>query len=361
MKLLKEHGIHQVLLCDNAFFQRCLDRPTRPLMSSSVSIVRTVLLPTGIATMTYFLFRIYWKVRKDQQRSLQWRFDQQATGSSSWRTPKGMRIKDQRSQSLRRDANLLALQRLQSLHPTQPQHSSISQSQKEELGSAAFSTSVGEEHPCNYQNNDTGDSTRSGGTSVDQGSRKRRQGRKRTELEKKVSWQCARYFLAFLLVWPFPIAVALVEARTLSVPYHIFLILAFMSPLQGFANAIVYFSPRLSCPSCCHWACKRNTGAKEDQQRMRSDQHDTPPQRRNSQTTVGLSVSGQGMGGVRAGRGIEGVAPDDEFPSLNSMMAEWEPTTRLNVDRAIDSDNDDDHSDILSLPDPTGRVTVEDP
>ena len=67
------------------------------------------------------------------------------------------------------------------------------------------------------------------------------------------------------------------------------------------------------------------------------------------------------MGGVRAGRGIEGVAPDDEFPSLNSMMAEWEPTTRLNVDRAIDSDNDDDHSDILSLPDPTGRVTVEDP
>ncbi|CAB9504802.1 expressed unknown protein [Seminavis robusta] len=63
-------------------------------------------------------------------------------------------------------------------------------------------------------------------------------------LEKQVFWQCISYMLAFYISWPILFSVYLFSVDV-NGPLGLTLIVAFLAPLQGFMNALVYLRPKL--------------------------------------------------------------------------------------------------------------------
>ena len=66
-----------------------------------------------------------------------------------------------------------------------------------------------------------------------------------SRLHPTVFWQCLFYVLAFYITWPilFGVYLASVDANG---PLWLTLIVAFVAPLQGFNNFLVYVRPKLS-------------------------------------------------------------------------------------------------------------------
>ncbi|CAB9498701.1 expressed unknown protein [Seminavis robusta] len=64
-------------------------------------------------------------------------------------------------------------------------------------------------------------------------------------LEKKVFWQCLFYVLAFYVTWPLMFSVYLASIDV-DGPLGLTMTVAFVAPLQGFTNFLVYVRPKLS-------------------------------------------------------------------------------------------------------------------
>jgi hypothetical protein len=67
---------------------------------------------------------------------------------------------------------------------------------------------------------------------------------KASKLEQAVFWQCFYYVLAFYISWPILFAVYLFSIDVTG-PFGLALTVAFVAPLQGFNNFLVYIRPKL--------------------------------------------------------------------------------------------------------------------
>lgn len=63
-------------------------------------------------------------------------------------------------------------------------------------------------------------------------------------LERKVFWQCLSYGLAFYITWPIQYTVYLGDLDYRADKFGFTLVVAFVAPLQGFNNFLVYIRPR---------------------------------------------------------------------------------------------------------------------
>lgn len=66
----------------------------------------------------------------------------------------------------------------------------------------------------------------------------------KSTLEKEVFWQCLFYVLAFYITWPIMFSVYLASVDV-NGPLGLTLTIAFLAPLQGFWNALVYLRPKI--------------------------------------------------------------------------------------------------------------------
>jgi len=67
---------------------------------------------------------------------------------------------------------------------------------------------------------------------------------KAATLERQVFWQCVSFALAFYITWPIVITIYLTSADV-NGPLGLTITVAFVAPLQGFSNFLVYIRPRL--------------------------------------------------------------------------------------------------------------------
>lgn len=67
---------------------------------------------------------------------------------------------------------------------------------------------------------------------------------KASKLEQAVFWQCLFYVMAFYVTWPIVFAVYLASIDA-GGPLWLAITVAFVAPLQGFSNAVVYIRPKL--------------------------------------------------------------------------------------------------------------------
>lgn len=63
-------------------------------------------------------------------------------------------------------------------------------------------------------------------------------------LEKDVFWQCVSYVLAFYITWPIMFAVYLASVD-IEGPLGLTILVAFVAPLQGFNNFLVFITPKV--------------------------------------------------------------------------------------------------------------------
>ena len=190
--------------------------------------------------MTYFLARIYFKVHHNERRSAQWRFENQDSDRANWRRSPSS-AEDMISRTVALEENLKGLEQLDAPEQSPSGGSQSTQDPRTETNKSNSTEDCVEQHPC----------TDMGRESIGRSSHRHRQRHKRSELEKKVFWQGLSYFAAFMLAWPFPIAFAYVQAITYYTNIYTVIVFAFISPLQGFANAMVYFRPRLHHSKLC--------------------------------------------------------------------------------------------------------------
>jgi hypothetical protein len=67
---------------------------------------------------------------------------------------------------------------------------------------------------------------------------------KASKLEQAVFWQCSLYALAFYISWPILFSVYLASIDVHG-PLYLTLAVAFLAPIQGFTNCLVYIRPKL--------------------------------------------------------------------------------------------------------------------
>ena len=270
--------------------------------------------------MAYFLVRIYWKVRQDERRSAQWRFETQHSESANWRSSTSA-IKDRASRTMALDENLKKLNELEASRPAQSERLNLVAPQRSGSGDALSTDGCVEQHPTKM-------STRQ---HDDRRSRKRRRGQQRTELEKNVFWQCLSYFAAFMLVWPFPIAFGYIQAITYTESIRMLLIIAFVTPLQGFANALVYFRPQLKKSKLCRWRAGGSKNSHTPGTSSTQNLNNNTGRHKGSSTNPNRVGEGQYIGGNDC----------HDVSMLDSQMAEWEPS--MVVDDTADTGGDHDY------------------
>jgi len=66
----------------------------------------------------------------------------------------------------------------------------------------------------------------------------------KNSLEREVFWQCLFYVLAFYITWPIMFSVYLASVDV-DGPLGLTLTIAFLAPLQGFWNSLVYLRPKI--------------------------------------------------------------------------------------------------------------------
>uniref|UniRef100_A0A7S3P6F5 G-protein coupled receptors family 2 profile 2 domain-containing protein n=1 Tax=Amphora coffeiformis TaxID=265554 RepID=A0A7S3P6F5_9STRA len=66
----------------------------------------------------------------------------------------------------------------------------------------------------------------------------------KNSLEREVFWQCLLYVLAFYITWPIMFSVYLASVD-IEGPLGLTLLIAFLAPLQGFWNSLVYLRPKI--------------------------------------------------------------------------------------------------------------------
>lgn len=84
-------------------------------------------------------------------------------------------------------------------------------------------------------------------------------------MEKAVFWQCVSYVLAFYITWPLMFSVYLfsIDANESSASFPLAMTVAFVAPLQGFSNSIVYLRTKLknaakpNTPNSCSLLCNK--------------------------------------------------------------------------------------------------------
>ena len=254
--------------------------------------------------MVYFLLHIYLKVREDQRRSEKWRFGSQDSEGANWRGST-TRVEDGVSGAVALEDNIRGLEKLDAARPTRSDQSQETGDHRADSNDGLVSEEFVEQPSANSPRRQ----------SVERKSHKRRQKRKRTELEKKVFWQCLSYFIAFMLVWPFPIVLACFQAITYENNVYVLFFVAFVTPLQGFANAMVYFRPRLQRSLLCR-PCKGSSSPSLNHGRSSLQHYSKPsiPEQSSRKSTTPVE-----------GRYSED--PDGhDLSNLDSQMAEWEPS-----------------------------------
>jgi len=167
--------------------------------------------------------------------------------------------------------------------------------------------------------------------------------RQRSNLERKVFRQCLSYIVGFCLVYPTSVALGYYFALTQRDGFGAFVFLAICAPLQGLANAIVYFRPRL----CCNAGSSRNSNKNNRTEKTPSigSTHNTSTKKQSIDIDTQTSSSNHHAGhGGRSSSCSSGQFAYNQS-SISSLQGEWDPTSPEAADEYFDDDEDEDDDD----------------